>query len=338
MFLHQRWLIEDTTWKAFTLLGQSLGSMLLAWQAMSSLIPDIYIDTMGYAFTFPIVQLIAPIPVGAYVHYPTISTEMLRRVTTRQAGVTNSSLVSSSSFLTRVKLFYYRAFMFYYSRSLRSASFAMVNSSWTKAHVDSILSHSDLLLEILHSLSCLRVLFPTRSGTVQSSQIVYPPCDTRAMSKFPLAEREKVILSVAQFRPEKNHVAQLLAYATLRETYPQDNAKLVLLGGSRNSDDAQRVHDLRALARKLGIAEDVQFVVNASYAEMLAWLSKSSVGLSTMVDEHFGINVVELMAAGVIPVAHASGGPLHDIIVPFEGKSTGMYGCCQCFFPLTMLR
>ena len=88
----------------------------------------------------------------------------------------------------------------------------------------------------------------------------------------------------------------------------------------------------------------VQFVVNAPYPEMLAWLSRASIGLSSMVDEHFGINVVELMvrsglciagrflflknfgyiqAAGVIPVAHASGGPLRDIIVPFEGEPTG---------------
>ena len=28
-------------------------------------------------------------------------------------------------------------------------------------------------------------------------------------------------------------------------------------------------------------------------------------------------------AAGVIPIAHASGGPLKDIIVPFNGENTG---------------
>jgi len=44
-----------------------------------------------------------------------------------------------------------------------------------------------------------------------------------------------------------------------------------------------------------------------------------------MVDEHFGINVVEFMAAGVIPVAHASGGPLMDIIVPYKGEPTGFH-------------
>lgn len=39
----------------------------------------------------------------------------------------------------------------------------------------------------------------------------------------------------------------------------------------------------------------MHFVVNAEYSEMLDWLSKASIGLSTMVDEHFGINVVEYM-------------------------------------------
>lgn len=42
-----------------------------------------------------------------------------------------------------------------------------------------------------------------------------------------------------------------------------------------------------------------------------------------MVDEHFGINVVELMAAGLIPLTHASGGPLVDIVVPYQGEPTG---------------
>jgi alpha-1,2-mannosyltransferase len=35
-----------------------------------------------------------------------------------------------------------------------------------------------------------------------------------------------------------------------------------------------------------------------------------------MWNEHFGIGIVEFMAAGVIPVAHNSGGPKSDIIIP----------------------
>lgn len=96
--------------------------------------------------------------------------------------------------------------MYYYTSSLRVASFLMVNSSWTKNHVDSVLRHNDILLDALHFLSPLttfRILdwFYPRVGSLPSSpRIVYPPCDTRKMSNFPLKNRQPIILSVAQFR------------------------------------------------------------------------------------------------------------------------------------------
>lgn len=87
--------------------------------------------------------------------------------------------------------------------------------------------------------------------------------------------------------------------------------------------------------------------MNASYDELLELLSISSIGLSTMIEEHFGIGVVEFMVssglvavpafrlskpgikgAGVIPVVHASGGPLLDIVTPVNGEPTGPYPLC----------
>jgi alpha-1,2-mannosyltransferase len=59
---------------------------------------------MGYAFTFHVVALLAGIPVGAYVHYPTISTDMLARVEARRTTYANSNTISSSTALSRVKL------------------------------------------------------------------------------------------------------------------------------------------------------------------------------------------------------------------------------------------
>ena len=43
-----------------------------------------------------------------------------------------------------------------------------------------------------------------------------------------------------------------------------------------------------------------------------------------MWNEHFGIAIVESMAAGQIMVAHNSGGPQSDILIPYQGdKITG---------------
>ena len=60
---------------------------------------------MGYAFTFPFVRLLAgpTITIGAYVHYPTVSTDMVKRVRAREAGV-ESGGATSSWLKTQVKL------------------------------------------------------------------------------------------------------------------------------------------------------------------------------------------------------------------------------------------
>jgi alpha-1,2-mannosyltransferase len=38
----RRW-IEDTSWPRLTLLGQSLGSVVLAYEALSAFVPDVFI-------------------------------------------------------------------------------------------------------------------------------------------------------------------------------------------------------------------------------------------------------------------------------------------------------
>lgn len=59
---------------------------------------------MGYAFTFHVALWLGNVPVGAYVHYPTISTEMLARVERRMRWHMNSDAVASSFILSNGKL------------------------------------------------------------------------------------------------------------------------------------------------------------------------------------------------------------------------------------------
>jgi hypothetical protein len=110
---------------------------------------------------------------------------------------------------------YYRLFMYHYALALRRSSFLMVNSSWTKNHVDAILAYSDPTLDLIHFplvfigslfLSLTRALAPpstTRTHvTPKQANIVYPPCDTQALSHLPLERRPSLLLSLAQFRYE----------------------------------------------------------------------------------------------------------------------------------------
>jgi alpha-1,2-mannosyltransferase len=69
------------------------------------------------------------------------------------------------------------------------------------------------------------------------------------------------------------------------------------MGGSRDAADEARLSKLRELARELGIHSNVEIVVNAPYHEIVRRLGEASVGLNTMQDEHFGINVVEFMVS-----------------------------------------
>ncbi|CAF4523327.1 unnamed protein product, partial [Rotaria magnacalcarata] len=56
------------------------------------------------------------------------------------------------------------------------------------------------------------------------------------------------------------------------------------------------------------------FKLNINFEELKNHLNKAMIGLHTMWNEHFGIGIVEMMAAGTIVLAHKSGGPKMDII------------------------
>ena len=76
--LASRDLLLPGRYPRFTMLGQAWGSVRVAWQGLRQLLPELYVDTTGWAFPYPLARL-AGARVAAYVHYPTISTDMLQR-------------------------------------------------------------------------------------------------------------------------------------------------------------------------------------------------------------------------------------------------------------------
>eukprot|EP00931_Biecheleriopsis_adriatica_P108261 TRINITY_DN82591_c0_g1_i1.p1 TRINITY_DN82591_c0_g1~~TRINITY_DN82591_c0_g1_i1.p1 ORF type:complete len:529 (-),score=99.42 TRINITY_DN82591_c0_g1_i1:10-1596(-) len=316
----RRW-VDAVTWPRFTLLGQSIGSVLLGWEALCLFRPGVYIDSMGYAFTLPLFCLLGGCRVGCYVHYPTISTDMLQQVRSRGVSVCNDASVAKSPLLSAGKLLYYRLFALMYGLAGKFSEVVLVNSSWTRGHIDALWN--------LRDRTC----------------IAYPPCDTAALASLPLERAAKdfggrLVLSLAQFRPEKNHPLQLRAFSRFLEKSPScrqakspDRVRLVVAGGCRDEGDRQRVAALQKLCEELGLQEegkaengdwDVSFRTNVPLQDMHALLAQADIGLHTMRDEHFGISVVEFMAAGAVVIAHNSAGPAMDIVTPLaDGRPTG---------------
>lgn len=293
-----------------SLIMESWGTMQFAFEAFrrySCHYPDnpidIYWDTTGCAFTFLVARWMCPSArILAYVHYPTISTDMM-------AWEWQQRSVGRPLYKTIVKLVYYWIFAILYGLVGSLADLVMVNSTWTYGHIRSLWGR----------FSSTRI------------HVVYPPCRipvdvsvTEEQNSEPSKkDRTPTIVSIGQFRPEKDHPLQIESLALLFEKYPQhkqNGVRLLLIGSCRNEQDQQRVDALRKLATERQLQDAVTFCINPPYQELQEHMTSSLIGIHTMRQEHFGIGIVEMMAAGLIVVAHNSGGPKTDII---QNNETG---------------
>jgi alpha-1,2-mannosyltransferase len=85
---------------------------------------------------------------------------------------------------------------------------------------------------------------------------------------------------------------------------------------------------LQKLIKDDGLTGRIKLIPNVSKDEMLNAMYTSMVYLHTMNGEHFGISIVEAMAAGLIPVVPAYGGCSE--IVPKQYQYTGIQDASDC--------
>ncbi|KAF2209101.1 glycosyltransferase family 4 protein [Cercospora zeae-maydis SCOH1-5] len=318
LYLQTRDWVLASRWPHFTLLGQSIGSLILGWDAFNLLVPEIFVDTMGYGFVLALCRFLFPkVPTGAYVHYPTISTDMLQSLhnTTGNQGLNAGQ---GSGWKGRAKQTYWECFASLYRWVGGSVDVVMTNSTWTHSHISELWGRARTKQNMKHSI-----------------QVVYPPCPVEEFQKkIPVdgvseKSRTNNILYIAQFRPEKKHEDIIKAFHLFLKEYHattpvERRPKLILVGSVRSdTDDEKKVYKLRLQAQE--VKDSVEFVVNAKYSQVVEYLKSSSVGVNGMWNEHFGIGVVEYQAAGLIAVVNDSGGPKFDIVVEVDGEPTGFH-------------
>ena len=283
-----------------TMLLQIFGQMYFAIEIITKVYSDVYCDTTGLPFTYFILKYLGHAKVTAYTHYPFISKDMIYQVQTNQPGVHSRGNLNKNKYIKKLKFFYYNLILKLYKiMGNRCLSFAYVNSTWT-------FNHMKETWDKLHKSNKLFIL--------------YPPCSISLYKECSKNEnRQNIIVSFAQFRPEKNQIMQIKILSQLKRKlsiYPElEDLELHLIGGVRNSEDQKIFDDLQKYARQLGIEQYVKFFENASIEQITEEFSKAKIGIHTMIDEHFGITLIEMMAAGLIVVTHNSAGAKNDILV-----------------------
>jgi len=281
-----------------TMLFQIVFQMLFALEIlMKTYVGEVVIDTTGLPFSYAILSAFGNIgKLSAYVHYPFISEDMVSDIRKGVDGVHSRGLLSKHKSFIKLKLFYYLIILKFYKYNCRFLKFIFTNSTWTYTHMNSIVPEV-------------------------SNQILYPPCAIGVYKdlsennvNYSISNRQNVILSFAQFRPEKNHKLQIDIFNAVRKQLPKLDIKLCLMGGVRNEEDQRLFNDMQDYAKKLGLNDSVEFLPNLPSADVKKRFQNAKVAIHTMRDEHFGISVIEMMCAGLITIAHNSAGPQKDII------------------------
>jgi alpha-1,2-mannosyltransferase len=167
-------------------------------------------------------------------------------------------------------------------------------------------------------------------GNPSTKKLLYPPCATKlyAPEKVTQEKSGNVIVSFAQFRPEKDHKLQIEIFKKVKELYKLQNLQFYIIGSVRGEEDQKLFDNLNQIVKSYNLENEIIFKKNLRTEEVKQLFSIAKVGIHTMKDEHFGISIIEMMAAGLITIAHKSAGPLKDIIGPAK-DCVGLLAECK---------
>jgi len=188
--------------------------------------------------------------------------------------------------------FYFTSYRLLFGRMLGaleryafSKSLILTNSSFTKEHITST--------------------YPEVKPI-----IVRPPVDVKKFSNIMESKRrEDRVLIVARINSEKRletaiQLARLLS----------NHIKFTIVGTYNASKSSVSYYaQLREMIERYGLEETVEIRTNISLSELLDFMARSKVYFHTKPGEHFGISIVEAMAAGLIPIVPDYGGQLEFV-------------------------
>ncbi len=136
------------------------------------------------------------------------------------------------------------------------------------------------------------------------SEVVYPAAvvDLSNIGGSSWMEREERFVTISRIAADKGLLALIDLFSSLQKEFPR--ADFAILG---RGHDTGYENLLSLRAKELGVR--LKIVKDLSDREMKAYLEKTKYYVQGKVNEHFGIAVVEAVAAGCLVMVHDSGGP-----------------------------
>jgi glycosyltransferase involved in cell wall biosynthesis len=119
-------------------------------------------------------------------------------------------------------------------------------------------------------------------------------------------ERNDIVLVISRIAPHKKIENAIKLAKILKDNKIGKGMKIV---GNLYDYFFDYYYELKHMVLDLGLTDYITFEINASLAKLLYIIGESRVYFHPMVGDHFGMAVVEAMAAGLIPVVPNEGGP-----------------------------
>jgi glycosyltransferase involved in cell wall biosynthesis len=229
------------------------------------------------------------VPSMLYIHFPTL---LLNSV-----GYSNIKYQSSLFWKTYFKPYHIMSNVLT-KKALERSNVVLTNSRFSK--------------------EALRKAYPD----VQPS-VLYPPVD---IDRFSIAYqsnyREPQVLVISRFSPEKQ-IERAIKVARLLK----GKIKLKVIG-SLVPANRPYFDSLRKMIHEDDLERNIKLTPNATNVELLNAMSTSTIYLHTMYGEHFGVSIVEAMAAGLVPIVPSYGGCSE--IVPLEYQYGTLEDAAAC--------
>ena len=140
--------------------------------------------------------------------------------------------------------------------------------------------------------------------------ILSPPIDIETFRNVALTangddERNDIILVISRIAPHKKIENAIKLAKILKDNNIGKGMKIV---GNLYYYYFDYYSELKRMVLDLGLTDYITFEINASLDKLLSIIRESRVYFHPMVGEHFGMAVLEAMAAGLIPVVPNEGG------------------------------